>query len=73
MILSDISVHCEQSPDRARYFPGGSPEKLAEQMADCLATCAPGPFPEDEARARTEAVENTKKFGRRFLQIVEAA
>jgi glycosyltransferase involved in cell wall biosynthesis len=73
MILSDISVHCEQAPERARYFPGDSPERLAEQIDDCMATCAPGPFLEDEARARTEATEKTKKFGRRFLQIVEAA
>ena len=69
MILSDISVHREQAPERVRYFPGDSAEKLAEQIGQCLATCEPGPVFDDEHRARTEAAEKLQTFGRSFLRI----
>ncbi len=69
LLLSDINVHREQSPDRGYFFGPDDPEALAELMQQCL-TAPPGTTSEAEItksyRTRADA------FAREYLCIARA-
>jgi glycosyltransferase involved in cell wall biosynthesis len=72
VLLSDISVHREQAPDRAVFFSSDEAGELAGAMADAWDR-----WDEDEdTRFITEAVarlpERRREFARRYEDIVLA-
>jgi glycosyltransferase involved in cell wall biosynthesis len=67
--LSDIAVHREQSPPGSQFFDPASPESLAFLLAEGWEKLSPGPHGEQEATARTKALDDVKEFAYRFLEI----
>jgi glycosyltransferase involved in cell wall biosynthesis len=73
LIVSDLRVHREQRPPRARFFPCGDFEALAAALSELWEEGAPGPDPEIEERAGKEAMERGLSFGRRFIEVAREA
>lgn len=70
ILLSNIQVHKEQRPSRARYFSTENPAELANLIVEAHSG-NPGPDMESEAAGRAECQERSVEFGRKFRQIVE--
>ncbi|MBI5055296.1 MAG: glycosyltransferase [Nitrospirae bacterium] len=73
IILSDIEVHKEQSPEHGHFFETGNIDSLAEQLRKVWPVCRPGVQPEREHNARTQSRENGLKFARTFIEIMQEA
>jgi glycosyltransferase involved in cell wall biosynthesis len=73
IVLSDIPVHREQSPDRAFFFPPEDPESLAEALiaASNAFDIKQDAAMQDQARARFP--ERQRAFGEAYLDIVKRA
>lgn len=72
IVLSDIPVHREQSPERAFFFPANDPEALAAAM---MAAYNQTNLPElSMARDRAEKSfrERQRQFGEAYLQIIRS-
>ena len=72
ILLSDIAVHREQAPDRAKFFPADNGSLLAEKMSstwDQWDNDVDGQFI-DRAAARLPA--RRRAFARRYEDIVLA-
>ena len=67
-IASDIDVHREQVPEQI-FFRVGSPESLAEVIAENLGELAPGPDDDAEERAAAAAEVRRREAGRIFMDI----
>jgi glycosyltransferase involved in cell wall biosynthesis len=73
LIVSDLRVHREQNPPRARYFPCGDADALAAALSDLWKNGEPGPNHEIEQSATEEATDRGLSFGRRFIQVAREA
>ena len=73
MVLSDLPVHYEQGPKNAVYFSRLSPESLASELRRVLPGLRHGPEAEAEMRARDEATELAREFGRRVVSLAVEA
>jgi glycosyltransferase involved in cell wall biosynthesis len=73
VLLSDIEVHREQAPERARYFAPSAPEEAAKAMVEALAAFDPA----EEARAAQAAAARLparrSAFARTYLGAVRQA
>ena len=68
-LLSDIAVHREQSPPRARFFPPRDAETLAEVLSEAWSSWAAGPDLAAESEARQRAEVRLTEVGRCFLEM----
>ena len=68
-LLSDLDVHEEQNPPRARYFPRRDSEALANLMAEAWLSHPSGPDFEAEARAMGATRERLIAIGHELLNI----
>jgi len=73
LVVSDLPVHREQDPPRARFFPAGDAAALAGALAELWETGRSGPDQEVEESARKDATERGAAFGRRFIAIAREA
>ncbi|HYR58030.1 MAG TPA: glycosyltransferase family 1 protein [Chthoniobacteraceae bacterium] len=73
VVLSDLDVHREQNPPGAHFFDRASAEHLATVLTEVWAAAEPGPDHAREADAADAAAQAQLAFGRRFLEIAEAA
>jgi glycosyltransferase involved in cell wall biosynthesis len=73
LIVSDLSVHREQAPPRARFFPVGDSDALAEQMLALWREASSGPDLAAEAAARADAAMRTTAFARRLVAVAKEA
>jgi len=73
IFASDIGVHREQDVPGARFFDPASAESLADNLAAAWPTLEPGPDLPREREARERLEQAVPAYGRRFLEIVEAA
>jgi glycosyltransferase involved in cell wall biosynthesis len=73
LVVSDIRVHREQNPPRARFFPCGDADALAAALSELWKEGEAGPNHETEERATKEAMERGLSFGRRFIQVAREA
>lgn len=71
ILLSDIPVHREQDPPRARYFNPRDAGALAHLIERAWLELAPGPVAADETEAAALALERSLDFARAFLTIAE--
>ena len=71
VLLSDLPVHREQNPPRARFFPPHSPEDLADLMEEAWREWPPGPDLAAESAARATAERQFREFGRQFLALAQ--
>jgi glycosyltransferase involved in cell wall biosynthesis len=71
VILSDIPVHREQNPPEGLFFEPRSFEVLADLLAQGWERLSPGPFPEEEAKARARALSDVQDFGYNFLTLAK--
>jgi glycosyltransferase involved in cell wall biosynthesis len=69
MVLSDLDVHKEQSPDFAIYFDRNNPSELAIAISKILPLLKPGPDLIREKAAQVAAQQLVKKFGQAFCDI----
>ena len=69
VILSDIPVHREQNPPKSVFFDPQSSETLADLLEQSWRKLSPGPFSEEEARARAAALGDVQDFGYNFLKL----
>lgn len=70
ILLSDISVHREQSPPGGTYFFASEPEDLAEKMMKIWNETDPGPDLNMERTARDAKHERLSVFAKRFIEIM---
>jgi glycosyltransferase involved in cell wall biosynthesis len=70
LLLSDIPVHREQSPELGLYFRPDDAEGLARQMQAGYENYDPGIDAEHRDRARARLPENQKRFARSYEKIV---
>lgn len=73
MLLSDIPVHREQDPPRARYFDPTDARALADALVAAYDTLTPGPDRTLEEAARAALPGRTREYAERFVQIVSEA
>ena len=73
MILSDLGVHKEQSPDSSVYFDRYSVEDLADKIKDIWQNVSRGPDIELEKAARKALPQRMNNFARTFISICEEA
>jgi glycosyltransferase involved in cell wall biosynthesis len=69
IVLSDIDVHLEQAPERARYFPVGDADALADAMAEMLQQATP----HEERVTFTRQKEAVAAYARTALAIFAEA
>lgn len=69
LILSDLAVHREQSPDFAVYFDRNDPTSLAAAISRLLPLLQPGPNVLRERMAATAARRLVEEYGRTFCSI----
>lgn len=70
IILSDISVHCEQDAPNAIYFNPNDPDHLSDLLISIAESYRSGPDLEMETFARSRLPERTTQFGRVFMNIL---
>ena len=70
-LLSDLAVHQEQNPPRARFVPGADAESLATLIAEAWEHLPAGPDLHAEAAARETANARIAEVGRDFLRIAK--
>jgi glycosyltransferase involved in cell wall biosynthesis len=73
MLLSDIPVHREQSPARARYFDPNDASALADALVGAYSDLSPGPDPELELHARADLPRRTREYAMTFVRIAREA
>jgi len=76
LILTDLTVHCEQAPPDSIYFPMGDAAALSEEIRTLFLDHAAEWLKGREAReflAKKELSEVRAASRRRFLEIVEAS
>jgi glycosyltransferase involved in cell wall biosynthesis len=73
IFLSDIPVHREQAPARARYFNPESAEELAGAIESEWVHLEPGPALEAEQHARDEQQPLILDFACRFVDVISTA
>jgi len=71
LILSDIPVHIEQDPPKAKYFDHHSIEDLSKKIADVWQSCSPVTNMNDEFTARSQYEKEIHIFAERFMEIVK--
>jgi glycosyltransferase involved in cell wall biosynthesis len=71
-LLSDIAVHREQNPPGSEFFDPSSPQSLASILATWWEKLSPGPHLEKEAAARVRALDESKAFAYRFLELARS-
>jgi glycosyltransferase involved in cell wall biosynthesis len=70
IVLSDLPVHREQSPDRAFFFPPDDPEALAASMLAAHHEYDTDSDQTIQARAHEHFVERQKAYGNAYINIV---
>ena len=70
IVLSDLPVHREQSPDRAFFFPPDDAEALALSMLDARQHYDPVLDQSIQLRERDHFVERQKAYGNAYINIV---
>lgn len=70
VLVSDIDVHREQDPPRARYFPVDDADVLARQMREAWASHDPDEDVRAAAAAAAALPARTKAFAETYEQIV---
>jgi len=70
ILLSDISVHREQAPERSTYFNPNGAEELAEAMKDAIATYSPGDEEIFRSNASKKRLNRLIDFAKRYEAIV---
>jgi glycosyltransferase involved in cell wall biosynthesis len=70
IVLSDLPVHREQSPDRAFFFPPDDAEALAASMLAAHHEYNPDSDQTIQARAHEHFVERQKAYGNAYINIV---
>lgn len=73
VILSDLAVHYEQSPDHAYYFDRHSIDSLHNVLETVLPGLQPGPDIANEEIARKRSVELAIEFARNFMAVAHEA
>jgi glycosyltransferase involved in cell wall biosynthesis len=72
LVLSNLDVHREQAGPVATFFDAQSPGSIADAMSEVW-NGAPGPRPEQEARAVVAARARRQEFARGFVDIARRA
>lgn len=72
LVVSDLAVHKEQDPPRARYFPAGDSRALAELLSGLWPRARAGPAG-DEPAALARGRERARAFARAFVALVTLA
>ena len=70
ILLSDISVHREQAPERGLYFDVDDPKALADLMRMALETYSPSKEEEAQQKAKAALPERMTDFARSYEEIV---
>ncbi len=70
IVISDIPVHREQDPPRARFFDPRDAGDLARRLEEVYDTCSPGPDRELEEKAAALLPERSRAFARKFLAVI---
>lgn len=73
MILSDIPVHREQNPPKAKFFDPHNAQALADLLCAIYQSETPGPDLALEREARAKLPSRTNQFGQTFLDIAQDA
>lgn len=73
ILLSDIPVHCEQSPEGGTYFSALDPDDLVEKMVRIWDETDAGPDLNMERTARDAKQQRSRAFAVRFLEIMKKA
>jgi glycosyltransferase involved in cell wall biosynthesis len=73
VILSDLAVHREQTPQEGCYFNPDDVEALAALLSEAWQRRTPGPDLELERQARAALPERTRQFGTTYQQLVQEA
>lgn len=73
IVISDLPIHREQDPPRARWFDPADAAALAAQLVDVYDTGAPGPDADMEADARARLGARTHEYAETFLAIAREA
>lgn len=71
MILSDLNVHKEQSPDSSFFFDRYDKEDLAKKIKEVWKNVPPGPDHELENLAREKLPWRMKDFASQFIEIAK--
>lgn len=71
VLLSRIDVHEEQSPPFGVFVDKHNPSDLAEQFIRLWKFGKHGPDVEQEMRGRADNLERLRRFGHRFLDVVD--
>lgn len=69
ILLSDLSVHLEQSPPNSVIFDCHSPDQLAGAIAEKWESLSSGPDFRLETQAKRRRNEEIQDFGKRFIEI----
>lgn len=72
IVVSDIPVHREQAPCRARYFAPESPNDLADALLEVLSDHDPDREAAKMAEAQAALPDRRSTFARRYREIAEA-
>jgi glycosyltransferase involved in cell wall biosynthesis len=73
LLASDISVHREQAPPRARYLPVDQPEAWAHAMRQLWASGTPGPDESAEREGHRVVQGRMSEAGRAFVAVMREA
>jgi glycosyltransferase involved in cell wall biosynthesis len=73
VLLSDIEVHREQAPERARYFDPRAPQDVAKAMEEALASLDPAEEVQAARDAAARLPERSSAFARTYLSVVRQA
>jgi len=71
ILLSDIPVHREQSPERGLYFPSNDPEALAELMLHTINNYNQIEENESMEKAKVDLPTRMKRFASEYEMIVK--
>ena len=71
IVLSDLAIHIEQSPEHGLYFPRKNAKILSELLEHVLKVHSPGPDRQKEERARLHSIELSKQFAQTFCAIAQ--